>query len=131
MAVPPVARVNCALLTVMLGLVLAVLVPSSRSRAVKVKLPLVFKRTSRFVVPASRRVAIGRVALASLELRAIVSVAVLTRFQKASTALTVTAKLVAAVWPAGVPVLPLAVAGAAVSPGTSSGNFAKAAGLTT
>src|SRR6266404_369178 len=130
MAVPPVAVVYWAGATAMAGLVLEAFVPSSRSVAVRVKLPLALKATVRLVVPAASAVAAGRVALMSLELRPTVSLTLLTRFQKASTALTVTAKLLPTIWPLGVPVLPLAVPGAALSPGTSNCNWAKAAGLT-
>src|SRR5882724_4699830 len=113
------------------GLVLGVLVPSVRSLAVRVKLPLVLKKTVRLVVPVARAVAGGRVAVGSLALRATVSLTVLTRFQKGSTALTVTAKLVPTTWALGVPVTPLVVPGSAVWPGASSCNLVKAAGLTT
>ena len=130
-ALPPVARVNCAGLTVMAGLVLAVLLPSLRSLAVMVKLPLVLKRTVTVCVPETRAVSIGSVAVASVEVMPTVSVTVFTRFQLPSTALTVTLTSTPANCALGVPVLPLAVPGAAVSPGTSSWSFAKAAGLTT
>ena len=43
--------------------------------------------------------------------------------------LTVTPKLTPVNWALGMPVLPLAVPGAVVSPGTSSCNWVKAAGL--
>src|SRR5439155_1100185 len=46
------------------------------------------------------------------------------------TALTVTLKAVPAAWAMGVPVLPVAVPGAAVSPGTNNCNFAKGAPFT-
>src|SRR5206468_4074799 len=59
------------------------------------------------------------------------SVMVFTTFQKLSTALTVMLKAVPAVRAVGAPVLPVAVPGAAISPGTNSWSFAKAAGLTT
>src|SRR5882672_6324974 len=131
MAPPPLACVNCAEPTAIAGLVLGVLVPSSRSVAVRVKLPLALNETVRLVVPAARAVAVGSVAVVSLELSPIESLTVLTRFQKASTALTVTPKLTPASWALGVPVLPLALPGAALSPGTSNCNWAKAAGLTT
>src|SRR5260370_1316259 len=55
-----------------------------------------------------------------------VSVTVLTRFQLEATALTVTLKPVKALWAVGVPVLPLAVPGAAVSPGSRICNLANA-----
>ena len=49
--------------------------------------------------------------------------------QFASTALTVTVRAVPAVWAVGVPVFPLAVPGAAVSPGTNNCSFVKAPAL--
>ena len=55
---------------------------------------------------------------------------VLTTFQLASTALTVTLKAVPAVWAAGVPVLPVVVPGAGVSPGANNCSFTKPAALT-
>src|SRR6266403_255052 len=91
----------------MAGLVLGVLVPSSRSVAVRVKLPLALNATVRLVVPAARTVLGGSVAVASLELRPTVSLTVLTRFQKASAALTVTGKELPTIWALGVPVLRL------------------------
>src|SRR6185436_12189695 len=114
----------------MAGLVLGVLVPSSRSVAVRVKPPLALNATVRLVVPAARTVLGGSMAVASLELRTTVSLTVLTRFQKASAALTVTAKELPTIWALGVPVLPLRLPGAALSPGTSNCNWVKAAGLT-
>src|SRR2546427_106731 len=54
----------------------------------------------------------------------------LTTFQFASTALTVTVKAVPAVCAVGVPVLPLAVPGAAVSPGISTCSFVNAPAFT-
>src|SRR6266581_3060947 len=115
----------------MAELVLAVLVPSLRSLAVRLKLPLVLKETVRLVVPETSAVFGGSAAVASLELSPTMSVTVLTRFQKPSTALTVTPKPMPTIWALGVPVLPLALPGAAVSPGTSSCSLVKAAGLTT
>src|SRR6185503_13071471 len=130
MAPPPVAGVYWAGLTAMAGLMLAVLLPSVRSVAVRVKLPLALKVTIRLVVPETNAAAGGRVAVRSLELRPTVSLTVLTRFQKASTALTVGEKELPTVWPLGEPVLPEGVPGAGLSPGTSSCNWVKAAGLT-
>ena len=66
--------------------------------------------------------------MASLEVMPTVSVA-LTRFQLASTALTVTLKPVPAVCADGEPVLPVPVPGAAVSPGIRNWSFAKAPAL--
>src|SRR5437588_797310 len=68
--------------------------------------------------------------LGSLEVMPTVSPSLLTRFQFASAALTVTMKALPAVCAAGVPVLPVAVPGAAVSPGASSCNLANAPALT-
>src|SRR5881296_1027235 len=80
-------------------------------------------------VPEDRAALAGELALLSLEATAIVSF-VLTIFQLASTALTVTLKGLAAVRAVGEPVLPGAVPGAAVSPGTSSWSLVKAPALT-
>ena len=55
---------------------------------------------------------------------------VLTTFQLASTALTVTLNAVPAVSAVGLPVLPVELPGDAVSPGTSSCSLANTAGLT-
>src|SRR6266542_831370 len=118
-------------LTVMEGLVLAILAGSLRSEPVKVCEPAAFKVTLRVRVPETKAAFAGRSAPMSLDVMPTVSVTVLTRFQKASTALTVTLKALPATVEVGVPVLPLAVPGAAVSPGTRSWSFAKAAGLTT
>src|SRR5258708_30117925 len=52
------------------------------------------------------------------------------KFQLASTALTVTVKAAPAVCAVGAPVLPLAVPGAAVSPGTSNWSLARAPAFT-
>ena len=70
-------------------------------------------------MPATRAALEGSVALASVEVMPAVSV-IVTRFQLASTALTVTLKALPAVWAEGVPVLPVALPGAAVSPGSRS-----------
>src|SRR5436190_2645937 len=118
-------------LTVMDGLVLAVLVPSIRSEAVKVCEPAVLSVTLRFCVPETRATFAGRSALASLDVMLTVWVTVLSTFQKTSTALTVTLNEAPAVRAVGAPVLPPALPGAAVSPGTSSWSLTKAAGLTT
>src|SRR5438477_12459967 len=83
------------------------------------------------LVPAANGVLVGNVAKMSLELNAIVSVAVLTRFQLSSTAFTVILSAVTGVWFVGVPVFPVAVPGAADSPGARTNNFVKAPALTT
>ena len=98
----------------MLGLVLAVLVPSVMSVAVTVRLPAVLNLTLKVCVPPLRAALGGRAALASLEVMPTVSPTVLTRFQLASTALTVTVKGVSVVCALVVPVKPVLVPGAAV-----------------
>src|SRR5439155_621789 len=118
-------------LTVIEGLVLAVLVLSVTSEAVKVWAAAVLNVTLSVCVPEIKATPAGKLALASLDVTPTVWVMVLTEFQKASTALTVTLKAVPAVLAVGVPDLPLAVSGAAVSPGTRSCSFVNAAGATT
>src|SRR5437899_12465503 len=113
----------------MAGLVLTVIAGRVTSDAVTVALPAVFRVTLRVFVPLTRAELAGKLALASLELIATVSL-VLTTFQLASTALTVTLKAVPAVCAVGVPVLPLAVPGAALSPGSSSCNLVQAPAVT-
>src|SRR3954454_10656277 len=101
------------------GLVLAVLEPSVESVAVTVALPAVFAVTENVFVPATSAAFGGSAAFKSELVIATVSVEV-TGFQFASTALTVTVKLEPAVWVEGLPVLPVPVPGAAVSPGIRS-----------
>src|SRR5262245_58585299 len=83
------------------------------------------------LVPATNAALAGRPAKRSLELRAVISVTVLTRFQLSSTALTVRLKPASVDCEAGVPDLPEAVPGAADSPGASTRSFVKAPALTT
>src|SRR6185503_6084626 len=116
-------------MTLIAGLVLAVLVPSVMSVAVIVWEPSVLRVTLAVRVPATKAPLAGRVALESLDVIPTVWV-LLTRFQLESTELTVTLYGVPADRAEGVPVLPLAVPGAAVSPGTSNCNFTKAPALT-
>src|SRR6266478_6551766 len=99
-------------------LVPAVLLPSVTSLAVSVCVPAVWRVTLKLWVPATNAVLGGNVPLASEELIPTVSATVLTVFQFASTALTTTLNGVLAAWVMGVPVLPVLVPGAAVSPGT-------------
>src|SRR5689334_5826709 len=80
-------------------------------------------------VPPLNAALVGGVRLASLEEMATVSAAVLTRFQLESTALTVKLNAEPALRVVGAPVLPVAVPGAAVSPGTSSWSLTKPPGL--
>src|SRR6266849_4859464 len=96
------------------------------SEAVTVWLPAVLSVTLKDFVPATSAALEGRTAFASEEVIAAVSVALVIRFQFASTALTVTLNAVPAVWAVGVPVLPLAVPGAAVSPGAMTWSCANA-----
>src|SRR5213596_881697 len=113
----------------MAGLVLAVLVPSVMLAAITVWEPVVLRVTLTVRVPAAKAPLAGRTAAESLEVIPTVFV-LLTRFQAASTDRIVTLNAVPAVCAVGVPVLPLAVPGAAVSPGTNSCNLANAAPLT-
>ena len=118
-------RSNCSLanaptFTAMAGLVFAALLPSARSVAVTVALPPVLSVRLKALVPEAKVALAGNVALPSLEVMPTVSVAVPTTFQLASTPLTVTVKAAPAVRGVGVPDLPPAVPGAAVSPGTSN-----------
>src|SRR6185436_5293705 len=117
---------NAPALTVSAELVLAVLLPSVTSLAVTVLLPAIFKPTLKVRVPPTRAALAGRTAFASEEVIPTVSVTVLIAFQLASTALTVTLNGVFAVCAVGVPVLPVAVPGAAVSPGSRICSLAKA-----
>src|SRR6266581_9087362 len=105
-------------LTVTDGLVLAILVPSVTSVAVTVRLPAVFRLMLKIPVPLSSAPLAGKLALLSDEVRPTVSVALVTRFQLASTPFTVTLEAVPAVCAVGAPLLPVGVPGAAVSPGT-------------
>src|SRR6266567_487347 len=127
---PPVAGVNWARVTVMDGLVLGLLPPSTTSVAVRVKLPLVLKDTRSGEGRAESGALASKVAVELVEVIPTVSVTVLTRFQLVSTALTVTLNAVEAIWARGVPVLPLAVPGAALSPGTNSCSLANGPTLT-
>ena len=77
-------------LTVTEGLVLAVLEASATSLAVTVRAPAVFSARENVCVPRFRAALIGRLAFTSEEVMPTVSVAVVTKFQLASTALTVT-----------------------------------------
>src|SRR6266702_1602513 len=113
----------------MAGVVLLVMPVCVVSEAVTVALPAVLGVTLKVLLPLESDAGAGGVALMSLELIATVSL-VLTTFQFASTALTVTVKAVPAVCADGVPVLPMGVPGAAVSPGASNCNLVKAPELT-
>src|SRR5262245_60089506 len=98
-------------------LVLAVFVPSVMSVAVTVRIPEVFRVMLNVPVPEASAALAGSTALASEEVMPTVSLTEFTRFQFASTALTVTLKAVLAVCTVGDPDLPVALPGDAVSPG--------------
>src|SRR5262249_10902109 len=115
--------------TLIEGLVLEGIVPCVTSEAVTVAVPAVFSVTLATLLPLTSAPLPGSVAFASLEVIETVSF-VLTTFQFASTAFTVTLKAVPAVSAVGVPVLPLAEPGAAVSPGVNSCSLAKAPAFT-
>src|SRR5207237_2029572 len=86
--------------------------------------------TEKVCVPPFKAAFAGRMALLSDEaVIPTLSATVLTKFQKASTAFTVTLKGTAAVCAAGVPDLPETVPGALDSPGASNCSLTKAAGL--
>src|SRR5882762_10358998 len=99
------------------------------SEAVTVELPAVLRVTLNAFVPETSCAPPGSTPLASLEVMATVSFVLIT-FQLASTALTVTLKAVPAVWPVGVPVLPLPEPATAVSPGAKICSLANAPALT-
>src|SRR5439155_21259466 len=127
-------------LTVIAGLLLAESVPEG-SLAVMVREPAVLKvklenvrvpetsvRLPAVPPPFSSAIA----ALASVLVIVTLGVALLTTFQLASTALTLMplGMAVPAVWAVGVPVLPVAVPGAALSPGSRSCSLVTAPALT-
>ena len=117
-------------ITAVAGLVSGSLAPLVMSVAVTVQLPTVFKVTLAVRVPATNAPFAGKAALGSLDAMPTISTLVLTRFQLSSTALTTTLKAVPAVRVVGVPVLPVVVPGAAVSPGISTCSFVNAPTLT-
>src|SRR5262249_57183352 len=82
--------------------------------------------------PAAAPLSSAILALASVLVIVTLGVALLTRFQLASTARTIMplAMALPAVWPLGAPVLPAAVPGAAVSPGNKICSFVTAPALT-
>src|SRR5882724_5103934 len=97
--------------------------------AVSVALPAVFNVTAKLLLPPVSAALAGRIAFASLEVMATVSL-VLIKFQFASTAFTVTLKAAPVVWASGDPVLPLTVPSDAVSPGLNNCSLAKAPAFT-
>ena len=83
-------------------------------------MPAVLNVTLKLLLPPTSAALAGRAALVSELVRPTMSLALLTRFQFASTALTVTLNAVPAFCGEGVPLLPVALPGAAVSPGASN-----------
>src|SRR3989442_793628 len=100
------------------------------SEAVTVWLGKVLSVTLKLFTPEAKAALIGNVALLSEEVMPTVSVTLVTTFQLASTALTVRLNAVPAVWADGVPVFPLGVPGAAVSPGVNTCNLTNGPALT-
>src|SRR5216684_4235939 len=102
------------------------------SVAVKVQpaVVAVLKVTLKATVPAVRAVLAGRTGFGAEEVMPTVSLIVLTTFQFASTAFTVTLNAVPAVCALGVPVLPVAEPGAEVWPGANNCSFTNPAALT-
>ena len=94
------------------------------------KVPAVFIVTATVLDPELRAPFAGIVVFGSVEVNDVVSVIVVTRFQFASTARMVTLKAVPAVCGLGVPVFPVAVPGAAISPGSRSCSLANGPALT-
>src|SRR5437870_832301 len=111
------------------GLVLGEMAVCVRFEAVIVLVPPVLNVRLRFCVPATNAALLGGSALVSVQVMPTMSL-VLTTFQLASTALTVTLNAVPAVSAVGLPVLPVELPGDAVSPGTSSCSLANRPGLT-
>ncbi len=85
--------------------------------------------TLKLLLPPTSAALAGSVAFASLDVMATVSFVLIT-FQFASTALTVIVNAAPAVCDVGEPVLPVAVPGAALSPGASTCSLASAPPLT-
>src|ERR1051325_9821895 len=110
-------------------LVLALMAGFVTSDAVTVALPAVFKGTLKLRAPPTNAASAGKPALLSEEVRWMVSL-VLTRFQRAPTAFTVTLNGADTACVAGRPVLPVTVPGTEVSPGVRTCSLTKEPGLT-
>src|SRR5882672_2459315 len=121
---------NAAALIAIDELVFAAFVPSLTSVAVTVRVPELFKVTANVCEPATSAELDGRVALGSEDVIPTVSVTLEITFQFASTALTTTLNGEAAACALGVPVFPVEVPGAAISPGARIWSLAKDPGLT-
>src|SRR5204862_16777 len=100
------------------------------SDAVIVQVPGVFSVTLAVRVPEVKAPLAGSVAAESVEVIPFVCVTLVTTFQSASTALTVTLKAVPAERAVGAPVLPVAVPGAATSRGSRICSLVTAPALT-
>ena len=111
-------------------LVLEVLLASLMSVAVTVSDPAVFEITLNVWLPPTRAALAGKLAFASEVVIPTVSLALVSKFQFASTAFTVTLNTTPAVCVAGVPVLPVALPGEELSPGASTWSRVKAPGFT-
>ncbi len=111
----------------------AALVPgvstAATSVAVTVRDPAVRSVTRKVAVPATSEAFAGSVASASELVMATVGTAEVTRFQLASTALTVALTGAPAITSVGLPVLPDPVPGAAVSPGSSTWSLVTGPGV--
>src|SRR5258708_3314159 len=97
--------------------------------AVAVQFPAVLLVRIKVLVPETKAVLAGNTSLGSVVIRPIV-LALLTTFQFVSTALTITLKPAPAVCTLGVPVLPVLLPAAALSPGIRSCSFVKTPALT-
>jgi len=96
------------------------IVMSVWSWARMLNVPPALNVTWKVAVPPTSCAGAGSVALASVAWISIASVVVGTRFQPESQARTVTVNGTFAVWRFGVPVLPVVVPGAALSPGSNT-----------
>src|SRR5262249_46270180 len=88
--------------------------------------PMVLSVMLKLTVPFTSGAFAGAMAFVSVVVMATTSLAFATTFQCESTALTETVNGFSAVCASGVPVLPVGVPGAAVSPGTKSCNLTNA-----
>ena len=104
-------------------------VPETRV-AVNVGVSFAFTVTVKAPTPEDSAASLGSTADEEDEEIPTVGLAEVTRFQLSSTALTVTATELPALTAVGVPVFPVTVPGAAVSPGSSTCSFVAAPALT-
>src|SRR5437016_1108615 len=111
-------------------LIAGVMAPLLPSVAVMKFVPVVLRTTVNCFVPATKAALPGRVASKSFAARLMTSVTLLMMFQLASTALTDTLNEVSGEITDGVPVLPVRVPGAQVSPGTKTSSFVNEPALT-